>query len=68
MNVKICSAYSDKALEEKINSTIKTSERIGYYLVSVEYSTIYDEYQKAVLRSAVLVFEDDSEEDDEDEE
>jgi hypothetical protein len=70
MKIKIRSAYDDKELEQEINKVIAKAEDNDYYLDSIEYSTTYDETHGDVLRSALIVFEEysDDDEDDEDDE
>lgn len=63
MNVLIRSAFSDSELEREIDKAVQKAESHGFYLTDVKYSTCYDESEKAVLRSALLIFEEYDEED-----
>ena len=64
MKIKVRSSYDDSELEREINKAIAKADENGFYLDDIKYSVAYDENEQAVLRSALLVFE---EYDDEDE-
>ena len=66
MKVRVCSAYDDNEMERKINKLIAVAEDNDYYLSEEKYSLAYDENQKKVLRSALLIFDEYDEDDDED--
>ena len=64
MKVKVISAYDDKELENQIQNALDDAEEEYYYLEEIQYSLSYDESRQQVLRSALLIFEEYDEDDD----
>ena len=63
MIARVCSAYSDKELEQKIQRTIEDGEERGFSLVQVCYSTSFNTTASGhvpnkdyFFRSAILIF------------
>ncbi len=67
MKIKVRSSYDDSELEREISKAIAKADENGFYLDNVQYSTAYDENEQAVLRSALLFFEEYADEDEEEE-
>ena len=64
MVIKVCSAYSDKELEQKMQSVTDEGQARGYALKQVCYSTSYNSgavghtYNKDnFFRSAIMLFD-----------
>ena len=64
MRAKVISAYDDKVLENQIQNALDEAEEEYCCLYEVQYSLTYDESRQQVLRSALLIFEEYDEEDD----
>ncbi len=62
MLVLVRSAFDDKELERAIQQAVEVAETDGYYLDDVKYSTCFDVTNGEILRSALLMFEEDDEE------
>ncbi len=65
MFVIVRSAFNDKELERALQNAIEIAQNEGYYLDDIKYSTCFDENSGQILRSAVLMFEEDDDEDNE---
>lgn len=64
MTVKVCSAFSDRELEEKIQRTIDKGKDLGFELRQVCYSTSFNmnatghvPNKDYFFRSAILLFD-----------
>ena len=65
MKVRICSGFNDKELERDIQKVIFEEKRNDYHFANVKYSISYDDSAKKVLRSALLIFDENTGNDDE---
>ena len=61
MRVFVRSAFSDSKLENIIQKAITDMEMENFYLDDIKYSTCFDVSNGEILRSAVLIFEEDDE-------